>query len=67
MNKNTRQTIRKYAAKVGAQRYRILCSDEVHFYGRMGWYFVDHNADDLAKQIEADNEISGKTFAELIR
>ena len=56
-----RAIIRKHAADQGA-RYRILGSDEVHYYGRMpnsaktGWYFINWSAVDLAKQIKAEDD-----------
>ena len=61
---NIRKTIQTEMTRLGAERYRITASDEVHFYGTMpqtnqvGWWFAHNNAADYAAQIQKDIKLS---------
>jgi hypothetical protein len=57
---NIRSTIKTEMVRIGAERYRITASNEVHFYGvmpnghRTGWYLKHHDALNYAHQILSD-------------
>jgi len=57
---NIRSIIKTEMLRVGAEKYRITASNEVHFYGvmpnahRTGWYLKHHDVADYANQILSD-------------
>ena len=57
---NIRSIIKKEMYRLGAERYRITASNEVHFYGTMphtnqsGWYLKHYDAHEYANQILSD-------------
>ena len=62
---NIRSIIKKEMYRLGAERYRITASNEVHFNGvmphsnRRGWYLKHYDAADYADQILSDIAQSG--------
>jgi len=57
---NIRSIIKTEMVRIGAEKYRITASGEVHFYGvmpntyRTGWYLKHHDAIDYVHQILSD-------------
>jgi hypothetical protein len=66
---NIRSIIKKEMYRLGAERYRITASNEVHFYGvmpnshRRGWYLKHYDAADYADQILSDIALSNDMIA----
>jgi hypothetical protein len=62
---NIRSIIKKEMYRLGADKYRITASNEVHFYGvmphtnRSGWYLKHDDAHKYATQILFDIARSG--------
>ena len=61
-----RSIIKTEMNRLGAEKYCITASNEVHFYGvmpnnnRRGWYLKHHDADDYADQILSDIALSNE-------
>ena len=57
---NIRSIIKTEMQRLGAEKYRITASNEVHFYGimphtnRRGWYLEHYDAAEYADQILSD-------------
>ena len=66
---NIRSIIKEEMSRLGAERYRITASNEVHFYGvmphshRRGWYLKHYDAADYADQILSDIALSNDMIA----
>lgn len=63
-----RSIIKTEMQRLGAERYRITASNEVHFYGvmphtnRRGWYLKHYDSHEYATQILSDIEQSGCAY-----
>ena len=57
---NIRSIIKTEMQRLGAEKYRITASNEVHFYGvmpnshRRGWYLEHYDSHEYATQILSD-------------
>ena len=73
MNKNIRLIIKTEMGRLGAERYRITASNEVHFYGvmphtnRRGWYLEHYDAHEYADQILSDIALSNDMIDEAFK
>ena len=66
---NIRSIIKEEMYRLGAEKYRITASNEVHFYGvmpnshRRGWYLEHYDAAEYADQILSDIALSNDMIA----
>ena len=66
---NIRSIIKEEMYRLGAEKYRITASNEVHFYGvmhhtnRRGWYLQHYDSHEYADQILSDIALSNDMIA----